>query len=237
MQNILRNLINVDNIFSLCAIAIWIIFFAYRKKGFKNSVPLQFNIIVFLLPLVPVLQLSINAYYSYSNLYRIRVTVMNVNGAVEEEPVIRSSSGGDISNYSGGALIQLHASQIPKNKKITIYAAKDEDSSFGSKELILGDELNVNVEINLKQNVIDKLSGIVEEDIDEGKVIQISGVNVLCEGKSYLTNQCGQYEILGSFIVGRQYSISFQKKGYDGQLYEDTAGKEIERIRLKRQSK
>jgi hypothetical protein len=81
--------------------------------------------------------------------YHVRVTVLDLQGAIVREAKITASVGDEPQKDSSGWEIDIPAANRPADGKVIISALKPGTDLYGQKELALGKELNLAIQIQL----------------------------------------------------------------------------------------
>ncbi len=102
-----------------------------------------------------------------NDVYRIRVTVLDLEDRLIENTTLRSSLGGEKKKVDNGWQIDIPKANVPKHRKLKIYATKSGMNLHGKAELELSNDYNPTAIIKLKQDSVKFIEGIVKNDKGE----------------------------------------------------------------------
>lgn len=158
-----------------------------------------------------------------NGIYRVRVTVLDLEQALVEEAEIHSLPSGEVKKVSGGWEVDIPAANKPVDGKLTIYASKP--SAFLKEQVVLqlGKDLNPTVEIHLRKEPSAHVSGWVKDSSGQG----IAGaLAYVCEqrAEAVRTGPDGKFDLLAHKARGQIVTMCAEKEGYITERQNHPAG-------------
>ena len=128
------------------------------------------------------------------DVYRLRVTVLAPEGHPREDAELRSSVGGEQKKVQGGWEVDIPASALPADRKVTLYADRLPSNLHGSREVILDKDFQPAVTVELKEDSSVKVFGKVKDG--EGRPVEGARVWVKdYPSESVTTSQRGEFTL------------------------------------------
>jgi hypothetical protein len=84
-------------------------------------------------------------------IYRVRVTVLDLQQVPVNDAEVYSSAGGEWKKVAGGGEFDIPAASKPEDGKVTLYASKPGASLHGQEDLVLNTDSNPAIKIQLRQ--------------------------------------------------------------------------------------
>jgi len=157
------------------------------------------------------------------NIYKVRVTVLDLEQALVDEAEIHSLPGGEVKKVSGGWEIDIPAANKPADGKLTIYASKPSAFLKGKVTLLLGKDSNLVAEIPLQSEPSARVSGWVKDSSGQG----IGAALVYpCDhrGEAVRTGPDGGFDLLAHKAKGQIVTMCAEKEGYIPERQNHPAG-------------
>jgi hypothetical protein len=165
------------------------------------------------------------------DLYRLRVTVLGLQGQPVEDAKVRSSAGGEKKTVDGGWEIDIPAGVLPADRKVTVYA--DKDYAHGSREVILDKDFQPAVTVELKEDRSARAWGRVED----GAGRSVEGARVWVEGydsEAATTGLGGEFTLAAHAPLDQPVRLHVKKSGVEPPPQDQPAGKGPVTLRLER---
>jgi hypothetical protein len=156
-------------------------------------------------------------------IYRVRVTVINLQNVPVEDAKVWSSFGGEPKKVLGGWQFDIPYASKPQDSQLSVFALRESDYLTGQADLVLNNDYNPVVTIKLKPDMSAKVRGLV---ID-GKNHAIVGVRVFVVGYEddfVLTKEGGNFELPAHAAVSQMVNLHAEKSGYQAVTQEHPAG-------------
>jgi hypothetical protein len=147
------------------------------------------------------------------SIYRVRVTVLDLEQALVEEAEIHSLPSGEVKKVSGGWEIDIPAQNKPVDGKLTIYASKPSAFLKAQVSLQLGKDPNPTVEIHLRREASARVTGWVQDSSSQG----IAGALVYaCDhrAEAVRTGPDGKFDLMAHKATGQIVIMCAEKEGY-----------------------
>jgi hypothetical protein len=155
---------------------------------------------------------------SQRSIYRLRVTVTDVQGTPVEDAKVWSSVGGEPKKVAGGLQFDIPAANKPLDGKLTIFASKEDAFLTGETGLTLSNDYNPAVIVNLKRDD----SGKVRGQVVDGKNHAVTGARVFVVGyqaEFVLTKDGGNFELAAHAALNQQVMLHAEKARYSVNLW------------------
>lgn len=167
------------------------------------------------IPLVAQALLASDARYNEVNLvYRLRVTVLGLDGLPSKPDRIWASLGGEPQQVSAGWMFVFPRSTLPASRAVTVYARRDETCEYGTVQHVLDSDANPEVTLTLRQDSSADVVGTVRDESD----VSIPGAQVFVEGHGdqeiITTNSVGAFRLPAHASRCAQVRVTAQKEGY-----------------------
>ncbi|HEY0556645.1 MAG TPA: carboxypeptidase-like regulatory domain-containing protein [Thermoanaerobaculia bacterium] len=147
------------------------------------------------------------------DIYRLRVTVLGLQGQPVEDAEVRSSVGGEQKRVQGGWEVEIPASGLPADHKVTVYADKPSAFLHGSREVVLEKDFQPAVPVKLKEDRSARASGTVEDG--EGRTLARARVWVLgFEAEAVTTSREGGFDLAAHAAPGQTVRLHAEKAGF-----------------------
>jgi len=165
MPNLLSYIEKVNSIWTIAAFAIAIVYYLVLKGKQKNWIMFTAIIVILIIGLAPIF---LDSFFKNAKVYRLRITVLGINGTPIEDSKVWSTIGGEPKKVPGGWEIDVMPQMISTEKKVTLFASVDNSFLSGNKEVQLNDDYNPNEIIQLKRDTSSKIGGKVANSKNEG---------------------------------------------------------------------
>lgn len=146
-------------------------------------------------------------------IYRIRVLVLDVAQRTVEDAKLTSSLGGEPKKVAGGWEFDIPALTVPSDRRLSIYATREEDFLRGRADLRLGKELNSTITLNLFHDTTANVRGI----IIDGSGRALSGIHVSVVGypaEAAITGTNGAFVLTAHAAPNQQVQLHAEGKNY-----------------------
>jgi predicted secreted protein len=166
-------------------------------------------------------------------IYRVRVTVLDLEQALVEDAEIRSLPSGEVKKVSGGWEIDFPAANKPADGKLTIYASRPSAFLKQQMTLMLGKDPNPVVEIHLQREASARVSGCVKDSSGQGIA---AALVYACDhrGEAVRTGPDGGFDLLAHKAKGQIVTVCGEKEGYLPERQNHPAGAISMTITLRR---
>ncbi|MEK7409033.1 MAG: carboxypeptidase-like regulatory domain-containing protein [Acidobacteriota bacterium] len=145
-------------------------------------------------------------------IYRVRVTVLDLNQVPVDDARVWSSIGGEAKKVAGGWQFDVPAATKPANGRLTLYASVPSAFLAGRRDLQLEDR-NPSIVIQLAKDTTAKIRGIVVDQ--SGKAIVGARVSVIgYESEVVLTAEGGNFSLAAHAADGQQVQLHAEKAGH-----------------------
>jgi hypothetical protein len=148
-----------------------------------------------------------------AQVYRIRVLVLDATQRTVEDAKLTSSLGGEPKKVAGGWEFDIPALTVPSDRRLSIYATREEDFLRGRADLQLGKELSSTISLNLFHDTTANVRGIV---ID-GSARALSGILVSVVGyptEGTTTGTDGAFLLMAHAAPNQQVQLHVEGKNY-----------------------
>lgn len=148
-----------------------------------------------------------------AGIYRVRATVLDLQGIPTEEAKVWSTMGGELMKVAGGWQAEIPAAKRPVDGKLTIFASRESAFLTGKADLTLNDDYNPTVTVNLVRDVSAKVRG----QVVDGKNRGVAGARVFItgyDGEAMVTKEGGNFELPAHAAVDQQVLLHAEKAGY-----------------------
>jgi hypothetical protein len=248
MNSLLKSAGGISTIWSLAAFAIAALLgFALKMKGKDGKVPsLAWAVVaaVALLGLVPIAgslyveahKIDVSAQANrYQNeaaaLYRIRATVLNLDGVPVESAKVWSSIGGEAKKVAGGWQFDVPKASVPASGTLTLYATIADAFLAGQSTILLAADHGPTTTIHLGRDTSASVRGIVTDSA--GRAVEHVRVSVVGYGaEAASTNADGGFVLAAHAADGQQVELHAEKQGYKAVNQLHPAGNSPATIRL-----
>jgi carboxypeptidase family protein len=205
----------VTNPWSLAAFGVAAIVYIVLKR--RGRVPTLGWICILLLVLGPILSAAYVDVFRVrskdTSVYRVRVTVVDIEQTPIEDAKVWSSVGGEPKKVSAGWEFDIPAAIKPADGKVTIFAVVSAAFLSAKTELTLGSDYNPAVIVRLQRESLASIRGIVTDD--SGKGIGGASVRVVgYETDAATTQRDGQFVLSTHAADGQQVLLRVEKEGY-----------------------
>lgn len=147
------------------------------------------------------------------DLYRLRVTVLGSQGQPVVDAEVQSTVGGEKKKVDGGWEVDVPASVLPTDRKVTLYADKPSSFLHGHREVILDEDLQRAITIELQEDRSARVTGNVQDE--EGHALQRVLVNVAgYEGEAVPTGPQGGFTLAAHAAPGQIVTLHAEKPGF-----------------------
>jgi hypothetical protein len=156
-------------------------------------------------------------------IYRLRVTVLGLDGQPFEGAEVRSSVGGEVKTVAGGSELDIPAGVLPKDRKVTVYADRPSGYLHGHREVILDKDYQPAVTVELKEDPSAKISGRVEDR--QGRTVE--GARVWVEGyeaEAVTSGAKGEFTLAAHAAAGKEVRLHLRKAGLEPPAQDHPAG-------------
>lgn len=211
MGELIKLIPKIANPFSFAAFALAIVLFLVLRS--RENVPLGAWLTLSLIVLVAILAPFFLELVDSTDIYRVRVTVLDLQQIPVEDAKVWSSIGGEPKKVAGGWQFDIPAASKPADGKVLLYASKKTAFLIGKQQLHLKDDFNPAVTIQLDKEKSVTVRGIV---IDE-KQQSISGARVSLTGypnEAVFTSKDGNFVLSAHAADGQSVLLSVEKNGY-----------------------
>jgi predicted secreted protein len=166
-------------------------------------------------------------------IYRVRVSVIDLEQTLVEEAEIRSLPSGEVKKVSGGWEIDISAANKPANGVISIYVSKPSAFLKGQANLRLDKDPNPTVEIHLRSDTSARVKGKVMDS--GGQAIAGAWVNVIgYERERVKTGPGGEFDLPAHKAEGQSVRLHAEMEGYTPEDQHHLAGSHPATIILRR---
>jgi len=236
MPNLFEAAAGVSNQWSLAAFAIAaILYFILRRRGKVPGIAWACIAAIVVIGLAPILA---SAYLERARLtgqaiYRVRITVLDLEQTPVEDAKVWSSAGGEAKKVAGGWQFDIPAASLPAGGKLTVYAAQPNAFLKGSQDLQLAEDRNPAVVLALQQDRSAMVRGLVVDGAGralEGARVGVAGY----ESEAVTTQAGGNFALPAHRATGQQVQLHAEKKGYAAASQFHPAGDEPATIVLER---
>jgi hypothetical protein len=174
------------------------------------------------------------AWVKRPDIYRVRVTVIDLQRRPLDDAKVWSTIGGEPKKVAGGWQFDIPATSVPVNGKVTLYASKESAFLSGERELQLNIDSNPVVTIELTKNVKEiVVRGIVVDEANNAiGEVRVSVVGY--EAEMVITQPNGGFVLPAHAAVGQQILLHAEKPGYKAVNQYHPAGEEPVTIILER---
>jgi len=157
------------------------------------------------------------------DVYRLRVTVLSPQGQPVEDAEVRSSVGGELKKAQGGWELDLPASVLPADRKVTVYANKTIAYLQGSREVVLDKDFQPVVTVELRKDRSATVSGVVQDG--DGHSLEGARVSVVGhEAEAVSTGGDGGFTLLSHASPRQEIRLHAEKTGFRPLDQDHTAG-------------
>jgi len=145
------------------------------------------------------------------DVYRLRVTVLGPQGQPVENAEVRSSAGGEQKKFQGGWEVDVPASTLPADRKVTVYA--DKTFQHGSREVVLDKDFQPAVTVELREDRSAKVSGTVQDL--EGHAVEGARVSVVGhDAEAVFTRSDGGFVLPAHVSATQTVRLHVEKEGF-----------------------
>jgi hypothetical protein len=145
--------------------------------------------------------------------YRVRAMMIDHQNLPVDGTEIIISPEGFQNPIKGGWQIDINPASVPADRKLTIWATKDNGILKGSAEYVLGDDYNPTVFVKLQKDDSAKVIG----QVNDSKGQPLSGAVVYINGYQYekvTTSETGLFELPAHAAGNEHVHLFVQKPGY-----------------------
>lgn len=220
---------HISTPWALAAFAIAaIVLLLAKRRGKVSPIAWAAIIAIVLLGLVPILsQLRSLA------IYRVRVTVVGLEGTPVDDARVWSSTGGEPKKVAGGWQFDIPAAASPADGKVIIWASLDAAYLKGSQEVRLADERNPAITIRLTSDKTATVRGLVVDR--RGRAVAGARVSVAgYENEVVETLAGGNFMLPAHAARGQNVLLHAEANGYTGVTQWHLAGDQPATIVLER---
>lgn len=156
-------------------------------------------------------------------IYRVRVTVLDLEQTLVEEAEIHSLPSGEVKKVSGGWEIDIPAANKSADGALKIYASKSSAFLKGETSLRLDKDPNPSIEIRLRSEPSARVSGWVKDSSGQG----IAGaLAYVCEHReeAVRTGPDGKFDLMAHKAKGQIVTMCAEKEGYISERQNHPAG-------------
>ena len=176
----------------------------------RKSIPNVFWIVLVALVLIGVAA----ALYQKPNseIYRVRVTLVDPQGIPTEDAKVWSSFGGEPKRVAGGWQFDIPTASKPQDSKLNFFASKESAYLTGKTDLTLGNDYNPVVTISLKRDD----SATVRGQVVDSKQRAVADARVFVvgyEAEAVITKEGGNFELSAHAAMNQQVLLHAEKKG------------------------
>jgi hypothetical protein len=147
------------------------------------------------------------------DVYRLRVTVLGPQGQPVEDTEVHSSVGGEQKKVQGGWEVDIPASALPVDRKLTVFADRSSAFLHGSREVVLDKDFQPAVTVELKEDHSSMVSGRAVDP--EGHALDGVRVSVVhYESEAVTTGPEGAFTLAVHAAPGQTIRLHAEKSGY-----------------------
>jgi hypothetical protein len=203
--------------FAIAAVVILFTYVVAKPSPKIRKIALGFAGSICLLGLVPILASAYLASQQMSReahaIYRVRVTVLDAQGAPLDDARVWSTLGGETKTVAGGCEIDIPAAGKPKDGQLTVFAEKKSAFLRGKGEVQLKDDVSIAIVVAMKMDLVGRVRGIVQD----GSVRAVAAAWVMVVGygtEAVKTSETGSFDLPAHAALGQQVLLHAEKKGY-----------------------
>jgi hypothetical protein len=148
-----------------------------------------------------------------SELYRIRVTVLDSSSLPVDDANVWSSLGGEAQKVAGGWELNIPRAATPKDGTLTIFASRPAAFEIGSGHLRLAREPNPTLTLRLERDRSAQVRGIVVDS--SNRAIAGARVNIVgFESEAVVSDAAGGFVLPAHAGEGQQVQLHVERQGY-----------------------
>jgi hypothetical protein len=218
MPKLFEGATGISNQWSLAAFAIAaILYIILKRRGKVPAIAWACIVAIVLLGLVPIVasvyvekaRLTDNA----SAIYRLRITVVDLQQMPVDDARVWSSVGGEAKKVAGGWQFDIPAAAKPADGKLTVYASVASAFLTGRRDLQLTEERNPPFTILLAKDDSATIRGRVVDG--SGKAVTGARVSVTgYEREGVVTEAGGNFVLPAHAASGQQVQLHTEKAHY-----------------------
>lgn len=209
----------LTSIAGIILIVILVVFYSTRLRGIaKGAIPLykdpKLSIAIIAVVALTIVTF-ISAFYSgkVTDIYRVRVTVVDSKGIPIEDAKVWSSLGGEPKKVAGGWQFDIPKVIKPQSGNIKLSASQESAFLTGNADLVLSNDYSPAVTIRLQRDDSAKVRG----QVVDSKRRAVAGARVLIvgyESEAIITKEGGNFELPAHAAQNQQVLIQVEKSGY-----------------------
>jgi hypothetical protein len=143
----------------------------------------------------------------------VRVTVLGIDKMPIEDAQVWSSIGGETKKVAGGWELEFPMSKLPKDRKITVYAAQKSIYLKGQREIIVNEVKPTAASIQLERETSALVKGTVSDA--SGKPIAGANVSILGSAGNSTTNAQGFFSLPANAAAEEEVRLRVSRAGYE----------------------
>lgn len=146
------------------------------------------------------------------SVYRVRVTVLDLQGQPLDGARVRSTVGGEKLTADGSAQLIIPAATLPQDGKLTIFAAQESTGLAGRADLQLGDDRNPALTIPLTRSEASVRGQVIDK---RGNAVAGARVSVVGYGTEAVTTGAdGNFVLPAHAAIHQQVELHAERPGY-----------------------
>ena len=214
--HVLSSAANIRNGWSLAAFAsvvlLLTIFIFLRRARISKSAERVVKMAIVSVIIIAALPFIGRAYTENHGIYRIRVTVENLQGMPVNDAKVTSSIGGEPKVVEGGWEFDVPFGSRPHDGKLRLYAAVRNAFLSGHTDAQLSDDYNLTAKIRLQHD----RSAHVRGQVLDNRGFPVGGAHVNIAGYSdgTVTDSSGQFEVPAHAADGEQVELHVFKNKF-----------------------
>jgi hypothetical protein len=168
-------------------------------------------------------------------LYRVRITVLNLQKIPIDDAKVISSLGGEVLKAPGGYQFEIPRAKRPTDGKVTFFGTKESAFLKGESGLVLGSDPSPAIIIRLDRDDSAVVRGVVVDEANngvEGARVSVAGF----ENEAVVTKTGGDFVLPAHKAVGQIVLLRVEKVGYKSVTQSHPAGDEPVIIVIERKS-
>lgn len=151
-------------------------------------------------------------YINRSSLYQVSVSVLDADKRPALDAKVISAPSGTQSKTDSGWVIQIPESALDKDKKLTVWATR-EDGSNGSQEMQLSDDYKPRMTIGLQRDVSARIKGRVTDE--GGNPLSGAVVYIATHSQQKVTTgNNGLFDLAAHTAAGQYVHLFIEKESY-----------------------
>jgi hypothetical protein len=158
-------------------------------------------------------------------LYRVRITVINLQQTPIDDAKVISSLGGEALKAPGGYQFEIPRAKRPKDGKVIFFASRESAFLQGKGELVLSDDPSPAITIAMAKDNSAFVRGVVVNEVNrgvEGARVSVAGF----ESEAVTTGAGGGFVLPAHKALGQIVVLRVEKDGYKSVTQSHPAGDE-----------